>query len=60
MIYWVYVVILVVAIVIGVYNTAWRSTTSEEGQKATSAERALDRKFNQNENFADLAVKVYF
>jgi len=48
-IYWVYVVILVVAIVIGVYNTAWRSTTSEEGQKATSAERALDRKFNQNE-----------
>lgn len=48
-IYWVYVVILVVAIAVGIYNTAWRSTTSEEGQKATSAERTLDKKFNQNE-----------
>ncbi len=48
-VYWIEASILMIIIVIGMYNTLWRGVTSEEGQKAASVERTLDKKFTQNE-----------
>lgn len=48
-VYWVEVVILIVIVAIGVYNTAWRSTTSEEGQEATEVDRIVAKRYAKQE-----------